>query len=120
MRLQMRSQIGFVGKGAIAVLAFEWLVAGMGANVSLQQPWSAKCFAAQRALAWFCVCFDVHFQRTAAGVRFRAELAIVGFFRLVVWRGDAMELLVLGEAGVGGIGFRAVGALVARQIGFDG
>lgn len=54
---------------------------------------------------------DVHFQRSHRGVGFLAVLAAEGFLRSVA--GGAVELAVFGQAGVGGVDFSTVGALVS-------
>ena len=57
---------------------------------------------------------DVHLQRAQAHVHFLAVLAREGLFRLA-FGSRAVELLVLGQTGVSGVGFAAVGALVPRR-----
>lgn len=51
MRLQMRPQIGAIGKGAMTMLATEGFLTRVGAYVSLQQPGPRECLATHVALA---------------------------------------------------------------------
>lgn len=97
----------------MAVLARKRFLAGVSANVALQQPRSREGFAAEMAFAGKCVRPDVHLEGAQAGVLFFAELADEGLFSLVTLSVRTMELLVLGQTGISGIRLTAVGALVA-------
>lgn len=103
MCLEMGAQIRFVGEGTMAVLAAERFVAGVCADVSLQQPRSRERLAAQMAFARFGVRSNVHFQGAHRIVRLRAVFAGKRFLHFARCRRGAMELLVLGEAWIGGV-----------------
>lgn len=109
----MGAQVGTVGEGAPAVVAREGLLAGVRADVSLQQPGPREGLAAQVALAGQGVRADVHLQRAQGGVHLGAVLAAEGLLGQVAFGGSAMELAVLAEAGVGRVGLAAVRALIA-------
>lgn len=79
------------------MLAREGLLAGVSANVTLQEPRPRECLAAQVTLAGQGVCSNVHFQCTQGGVLLLAKLADKCLFRLVALRRGAVELLVFGQ-----------------------
>lgn len=112
MGLQMCAQVRFVGERTMAELATEWLVAGVCADVTVQQPWTRECFAAQMAFAWFGMCANVHFQGALRVVRLRAVIAFEGLLGVAGSGCCAMELFVFVEARMCGIGFGAISALV--------
>lgn len=120
MCLQMGAQIRFVGEGSMTILATEWFVASVCANVSLQQPRSRKCFAAQMALARFGVRSNVHFECAHRCVRLRAVFTTKRFLHFARRRCGAMELLVFRESWIGGIRSRTIGALVTWHFIFHG
>jgi len=114
--LQMGPQIRAIGEGPVAVLAAEGLLARVGANVSLEEPWSGEGLAAQVALAGQRVGANVHLQSSQGNIGLVAILAAEGLLHLVALGGGAVELLVLGQAREGGVGFLAVRALVTRRL----
>lgn len=117
MGLQVGAQVGPVGESPVAVLARERLLAGVGADVSLQQPWPAERLTAHVAYARQGVRADVHLERAERVVRLVAVLAterLGGAVRLVV---GAVILLVLGQTGNGRVRFRASDALVPSRDG---
>lgn len=103
MGLQMGAQVRLIGERTMTILATEWFVAGVGADVSLQQPWPRECLSAQMALAWFGVGANVHLEGAQRCVRLRAVGAIERFLCLIVAGRRAMELLMLGQTGICGI-----------------
>lgn len=102
----MRPQIGAVGKRPIANIALERLLAGMGPDVTLQQPGSRERFAANVALARQRMRADVHLQRAHRRVLFAAVLA-----EELLLAGAVVLLAVLAQARIGGVAFVAVFAL---------
>lgn len=116
MRLEMRPEVRLVGERAVAALALERLLAGVRAEVALQQPRPGEGLAAQVALARLGVRADVHLQRPHRVVRLGAELAAERLLHLAGGGRGAVELVVLGEAGVGRVRLAAVGALVALSL----
>lgn len=114
VRLLVRAQIRPVGERARAQLAHERLLAGVRADVALQQPRARERLVTVRTLARQRVRTDVHLERTERLVRLVALLAHERLLRLVALGRRAVELLVLGQARVGRIRLTAVRALVAR------
>lgn len=115
--LQVGAQVGPVGESPVAVLARERLLAGVGADVALQQPRPAERLAAYVAYARQRVRADVHLERAERVVRLVAVLAaerLDGAMRHVV---GAVILLVLGQTGNGRVRFRASDALVPSRAG---
>lgn len=64
MRLKVSTQVGSVGKGAIAELTGKRLLTGVGSKVTLKQPGSREGLSAEFALAGQCVRADVHLEGT--------------------------------------------------------
>lgn len=103
MGLQMGTQIRLIGEGAMTILATERFVAGVGANVSLQQPWPREGLTAQMTLARLGVGANVHLEGAQRCVRLWAVGAVERFLCLIVAGRRAMELLVLGQSGICGV-----------------
>lgn len=114
MGLKVRSEVAPVGEGPLAVLAVEGLLAGVRPDVPLEEPRSGEGLSAKVTLAGQRVRADVHLECAQADVDLLAVLAGEGLLCLAFGRG-AVELLVLREAGVGGVGLSAVGAGVAGR-----
>ena len=104
MSLEMRPEVGPVSKGAVTVLAGEGFLSSVSADVTLQQPRSGESLPTDLALTWQGVCADVHLQCSQGGVRLVAVLAAELFLGLQ----HAVELPVLGQATVGGVGLVTV------------
>jgi len=133
--LEVRAQIGAIGERAAAVLAREGFLAGVRADVSLQQPRPRKRLSAQLALARQGVRADVHLERAQRHVRLLAVLATERFgWRTIVVvvvvgvvvvregrgggrRGRTVERAVLAEVGEAGVAFAARLAAVAGASG---
>lgn len=111
----MRPQITSVGERAIAVLTAEGFLARVRSDVSLEQPRPGERLAAQVTLARQRVRPDVHLQRAQTHVDLGAELAGERLFRLSLGSG-AVELLMLRQSRVRGVGLAAIGALVPRRV----
>lgn len=114
MSLQMGPEITPVGKRAVAMLTAERLLAGVRADVTLEQPRPGERLAAECTLARQRVRPDVHLQRPQADVHLVAGLAREGLLRLALG-GRAMELPMFGQAGERGVRLAAVRALVPRR-----
>lgn len=114
MGLHVGAKVGSISKGTGAVLAAEGLFAGVGADVSLQQPWTGEGLVADVALVREGVGSEMHFHGAGRFVEFAAGGAAVALLGLVAFGGLAVELNVFGEAGIGGVGFVAGLALVSR------
>ena len=106
VRLQVRAQVALVGEGARAVVAGEGLLPGVRAHVALQQPGPGEALAADVALAGQRVRADVHLQGGEGGVALATVLAGEAAGDLVA----AVQLAVLGVAGLRGEGLLALGA----------
>lgn len=103
MSLKMGPQVGAVGEGSVAEGTGKGLLAGVRADVPLQEPRAREGFAAQHTLAGQGVGADVHLQRAQRDVHLLAVLAAEGLLGGGVLVGGAVELLMLAEAGVGGV-----------------
>jgi len=112
----MCSQIRAICKRPVAMLATEGLLSRMSANVSLQQPWSREGLAAQIALAGQRVGANVHLEGTQRNIGLVTILAAEGLLHLITLGGRAMELLMFGQPGEGGVRFLAIRALVTRRL----
>jgi len=118
--LLMGSQVRAVGKGSWAVGALEGLLAGVGADVSLEQPGSREGLAADRALAGQRMGADVHLEGSNGGVQLATLLAGVRLLLLVTLGCGAVELAVLGQTHRGGVHLLALVALEAIVLGMIG
>lgn len=116
MRLQMGAQVRAVGESTLAVLAVEGLLAGVRADVALQQPGAGEGLAADVALAGQRVRANVHLEGAQRHVHLVAVLAAERLLRLVALGSGTVELLVLGQAAEGGVGLAAVGARVPGNV----
>lgn len=74
MRLQVRAEVGPVGERPSALGAAEGFLAGVGPDVSLQQPGPRERLPAEDALAGQGVGPDVHLQGPEGGVQLVAVL----------------------------------------------
>lgn len=120
MRLQMRPQIRSVGKGPLAMLAVEGLLARVRPDVALQQPRPRESLSADVALAGQRMGADVHLKGAQRHVHFVTVLAAERLLRLVSLGGGAMELLVLGQATERRVRLSAIGALIAGHVSVGG
>lgn len=111
--LEVSPEIRPVREGAVAVLTRERLLAGVRPDMTLQEPRAGEGLPAELALAGKRVRPDVHLQSTQGEVDLLAVLAAERLLGGGVLVGSAVELLVLGEPGVGGVGLVAEDALVA-------
>ena len=68
MGLAVSPEVRLVCKGSMALAALEWLLSGVGAQMSLQQPWPGEAFVAQRAMTRQCVGLGVNFEGSQSGV----------------------------------------------------
>jgi len=91
--LQVRAQVGLVSEGSGALCAGEGFLAGVGAEVALQQPGPGEGLAALVALAGQRVGADVHLEGAGGVVRLVAVFTRGLALDLV----RTVELLVLGE-----------------------
>ena len=110
VRLLMRPQIAAVSKASVTIRAVERFFSGVGTNMPLEEPGSREGLATHVTLARQCVGTDVHFEGTARCVGFVASGARVSAYT----NSDrTVELLVLGETGLGCVRFATVCASVA-------
>lgn len=93
MCLKMRAEIGAVGERALTVRTRKWLLASVGANVSLEEPRAGKRLSTKLALAGEGVSPDVHLQCAQGHVFLVAVLAVECLLVLRV----AVELPVLAK-----------------------
>jgi len=122
VRLRMRAQVGPVGEGAVTVGTSKRFLAGVRAQVSLQQPRPRERFAAQLAAARQRVRSDVHLERTCRRVGLgrrstgrSGDDAVSADELASGTRRDAVELAVLRQAVVRRVTFAARLALEARR-----
>ena len=127
VRLRVRAQVGPVGERALAVGTAEWFLAGVRAQVPLQQPRPRERLAAQLAAARQRVRPDVHLERAdrrvGLGGRRRARRRLGGrggavrtgelATRAAVGRRRAVELAVLRQPVRRRV---ALGARVAAEV----
>lgn len=94
----MGPEVGAVGEGTVTKRTREWLLAGMGTDVSLQQPRSRESFAAEDTLAGEGVRPNVHLQGTQGHVDLLAVLAAEALLGGGLLVGGAVELLVFRQS----------------------
>lgn len=109
--LEVGPQVGPVREGSGAVRARERLLTRVRPDVALEEPWPGEGLPAEEALAGERVGPDVHLEGAQGDVDLLAVLAAEGLL-VGGLLGSAVELLVLREAAVGGVGLVAVRALV--------
>lgn len=112
VRLKVGPQVTPVGERAVAMLTAERFLPRVRSYVPLEEPRPGERFPAKMTLAGQRVRSDVHLEGAQAHVHLLAILARERFFRLA-FGGGAMELLMLGQPGVGGVRFTAIRALVS-------
>lgn len=115
MGLQMSSEVGTIGECAMTMLTAEWLLAGVGADMTLQQPWPGESFAADIAFAGQSMGTNMHFQGSQRNVGLITIFAAKGFLHLISLSGRTMELLMFGQTRESGIGLLTIRALIARR-----
>ena len=113
VRLQVRAQIRPVGERASAVRTLERLLAGVRAQVALQQPGPRERLAAQFTLARQRVRADVHLERAER----RVSLGAVFARELASHLAGAVELAMLRQSVDGRVALVARVALEAGRAG---
>lgn len=98
----MSTEIASIGESPVAVLTAEGFLTSVGSDVSLQQPGSRECFAAEVALARKRVRSYVHLEGSETHVDLFTVFARERFFGLTLGSG-AVELLVFRQSGVCGV-----------------
>lgn len=106
--LDVRPQVGFVGKRLVANLARKGLLSGVRADVAVEQPGSAETLAAEGAPAALGMRADVHAESRHGHVHF---VTVRTFPRLFVQHGP-VRLAVAGEVAAGAVALAAFRANV--------
>lgn len=112
--LEMSTEVGAVGERPVTKRTREGFLAGVGTDVSLQQPWSREGFATEDTLAGEGVRPDVHLESTQRHVDFLTVLAAEALLGGGLLVGGAVELLMLRQSRVRGVGLGTEGTLVPR------
>lgn len=112
--LEMSAEVGTVGEGTVTERTREGFLSSVGADVPLQQPRSREGFATENTLAGEGVRPDVHLESTQRHVDLLAVLAAEALLSGGLLVGGAVELLVLRQSGVRGVGLGTEGTLVPR------
>ena len=106
--LHVCPQVGPVGKGLAAHGARVRFVAGVGAQVALEQPGPREGLPAHVALVVEVVCEDVHGEGRHGDIHLATDVALLGIGGVKA----PVGLLVPREVGAGGVVLSALGAHV--------
>jgi len=115
--LLVRPEVAAVCETAVAGVAMEGFFACVSPHMALKEPGSGECLSTHLTLAGQRVSPDVHLEGAVGGVGLVAALTGVGFDPQGCC---AVKLSVLGQSGLGGVGFTTVCAAVPGLAGSAG